>query len=127
MEVKNTLINTTLALSKISSGQNTGYSYLYDQLNRLLGTRQHTINGSSWNHNSYNAAYEEKATYDANGNIKTYVRKGANVTGMPLAMDNLKYFYYYTNTNNQRGDLGSQLPFLSESHYPELCQADSGI
>ncbi|MGI8600074.1 MAG: N-acetylmuramidase domain-containing protein [Chitinophagaceae bacterium] len=104
MEVKNTLINTTLALSKISSGQNTGYSYLYDQLNRLLGTRQHTINGSSWNHNSYNAAYEEKATYDANGNIKTYVRKGANVTGMPLAMDNLKYFYYYIKTNNQRGE-----------------------
>lgn len=84
--------NTTVALSKINSGQTTGYSYLYDQLNRILGTRQHSISGTSWNYSSYNSAYEEKVSYDANGNIKTYVRKGANVTGMPLAMDNLKYF-----------------------------------
>lgn len=90
--------NTTVALNKINSGQTTGYSYLYDQLNRLLGMRQHNISGSTWNYGNFNPAYEEKFSYDANGNIKTLVRKGANITGMPLAMDNLKYFYYYTNS-----------------------------
>ncbi len=96
--------NTTVALNKINNGQTTGYSYLYDQLNRILGTRQHSINSTSWNYNSYNTAYEEKVSYDANGNIKTYLRNGANVTGMPLSMDNLKYIYYYTNTRNIRSE-----------------------
>ena len=96
--------NTTVALNKINNGQTTGYSYLYDQLNRLLGTRQHSISGTTWNYSGYNTAYEEKASYDANGNIKTYVRKGANSGSMPLAMDNLKYFYYYTNTSNIRSE-----------------------
>lgn len=96
------ILHTTIALNKINGGQTIGYSYLYDQLNRLLGMRQHNIPGTSWSHNSFNPAYEEKFNYDANGNIKTLVRKGANVSGMPLAMDNLKYFYYYTNTSNAR-------------------------
>jgi RHS repeat-associated protein len=95
---------TTIALNKLNNGQTTGYSYLYDQLNRLLGTRQHSINGTSWNYSSYNAAYEERATYDGNGNMKTYVRKGGNASGLPLAMDNLKYFYYYVNTSNVRSE-----------------------
>lgn len=102
--------NTTVALSKINSGQITGYSYLYDQVNRLLGMRQHSVTGTSWAFNSNNAAYEERAVYDANGNIKTYLRKGANISGAPLAMDNLKYFYYYTNTSNARSEYDPTQP-----------------
>lgn len=102
--------NTVVALSKINNGQSTGYSYLYDQLNRLIGTRQHSISGSSWSFSSFNAAYEEKTSYDANGNIKTFVRKGANTGGLPLAMDNLKYFYYYTNTSNTRSEYDPTQP-----------------
>lgn len=102
--------HTTIALNKINNGQVTGYSYLYDQLNRLIGTRQHTITGTSWVYSSHNAAYEERASFDANGNIKTYLRKGANATGMPLAMDNLKYFYYYTNTSNVRSEYDPTQP-----------------
>jgi RHS repeat-associated protein len=102
--------NTTVALNMINNGQTAGYSYLYDQLNRLLGTRQHTISGTSWSYNTSNTAYEEKTVYDANGNIKTYVRKGANTGPMPLAMDNLKYFYYYTNTSNVRSEYDPTQP-----------------
>ncbi len=99
--------NTTVALSKINNGQTTGYSYLYDQLNRLLGTRQHSISGTSWSYGSYNSAYEEKASYDANGNIKTYLRKGSSPQ---TVMDNLKYFYYYTNTSNVRSEYDPTQP-----------------
>jgi hypothetical protein len=98
---------TTITLNKIDNGQTTGYSYLYDQLNRLLGTRQHTIGGTAFTYASYNTAYEERVNYDANGNIKTYLRKGA--AAQP-AMDNQKYFYYYTNTGNTRGEYDPMQP-----------------
>src|SRR5690606_22016836 len=70
----------------------------------LLGMRTHAIGNTSWSYSSYQSAYEEKLTYDANGNIKTLQRKGANQAGLPLAMDNLKYYYFYTKTNNTRGE-----------------------
>jgi RHS repeat-associated protein len=91
---------TTLALSMINNGQTTGYSYLYDQLNRITSMKQHSIAGTAWSYNSANQEFFERISYDANGNINTYVRNGANAPGMPLGMDNLKYFYYYTANDN---------------------------
>src|SRR5699024_6138981 len=43
--------NSTLALSQFKSGSPVGYSYGYDQLNRLLYERQHDIGSTttSWN------------------------------------------------------------------------------
>jgi hypothetical protein len=73
---------TTVALSKINSGQTTGYSYGYDQLNRLTEMRQHTATGA-WSNSDIITAYKESISYDANGNILTYLRNGnSTVTDM---------------------------------------------
>ena len=105
--------NSTIALSKINNGLTSGYSYLFDQLNRLTSMRQHNISGTNWSYSSFNnPAYSERITYDANGNINTYLRHGANTTGMPAVMDNLKYYYYYTATDNtvKEFDVAQPLP-----------------
>lgn len=92
--------NTTIALNNINKGLTRGYSYSYDQLNRLKALNQHTLTASpsSWNNTSITDAYKEQVNYDANGNILSYIRNGANITGMPKAMDNLTY-RYLPNTN----------------------------
>lgn len=92
---------TTVALQGIGNGGTTGYTYQYDQLNRLIATRQH---GFSTATGSYNAAwtvqsnsfindYAETISYDANGNILSLQRNGHTQNGSPLAMDNLGYNY----------------------------------
>lgn len=74
------------------------YNYQYDQLNRLIqmdamtGLNQST---NSWNTISTLSDYHENASYDANGNIKTYLRNGTTDGGTPLMMDNLTYNYNY--------------------------------
>jgi hypothetical protein len=83
---------SSLALSKIGSGATTGYSYGYDQLNRLIEMRQHTVTGA-WSNTNIISAYGESIAYDANGNILKYLRNGANTTGNPLDMDSLNYKY----------------------------------
>lgn len=85
--------STTLALSKINNGATTGYSYGYDQLNRLKEMRQHSITGN-WSNSTIIAAYSESIAYNANGNILKYLRKGAGTTGNPLDMDSLNYNYH---------------------------------
>jgi len=68
--------------------------------------KQHSIAGSSWSYNSFNPVYNERVTYDANGNINSYFRQGATTAGM----DNLKYYYYYTATDNTRKEYDVTLP-----------------
>ncbi|EHQ24331.1 RHS repeat domain-containing protein [Mucilaginibacter paludis] len=81
--------NSTLAISALNSGAAVGYTYHYDQLNRLKNTRQHNgISGTSWNRNSITANYAEDLSYDANGNIQT-----VNRNGNAGNMDNLLYLY----------------------------------
>ncbi len=93
---------TTLALSKINSGNIAGYIYLYDQLNRLKEMNRHDINSgaSSWSNSSITQAYKEQISYDANGNILTYLRNGADAGSLPLQMDNLTYHYNKDGANN---------------------------
>lgn len=88
--------NSTLAVSKLKGSLPVGYSYGYDQLNRILAMRQHTIAGGAtgWDNDDIIGDYKEDITYDANGNILSYLRNG----GDPLAMDNLTY-HYENNTN----------------------------
>jgi RHS repeat-associated protein len=78
-----------------------GYKYTYDQLNRLNDlvafTAIDTVN-DKWNSPSSITSFQEKVTYDENGNIFKYLRHGNTIAGMPLAMDSLNY-YYNTNTN----------------------------
>lgn len=88
--------HTTLALSKINNGALTGYTYQYDQLNRIKKTNQHTGiagNATTWSNSSIVQDYKEEVAYDANGNILTYLRNGTTAGGRPLAMDNLTYNY----------------------------------
>jgi hypothetical protein len=88
--------NTTVALNKIENGAAKGYSYGYDQLNRLVYMNQHTVSSSTWsNTNIIINTYAESIAYDANGNILKYLRKGANVSGLPPDMDSLNYKYNY--------------------------------
>ncbi|NII25345.1 hypothetical protein HB364_09650 [Pseudoflavitalea sp. X16] len=100
--------HTTLAISRFRSGDPVGYTYGYDQLNRLRQMRQHVLTGTTtnWNSTTITEAYKETIAYDGNGNIKTYLRNGANVTGKPKEMDNLAYGY------NMAIDAVSGLPYL---------------
>ncbi len=93
----------TLALKNVNGDVLTGYSYRYDQLNRLVRSRQHSLsNGqSSWGINSLIAGYAEDLQYDANGNILGYVRKGTGGADM----DRLRYNYEQTGGLRQNNRL----------------------
>jgi RHS repeat-associated protein len=79
-----------------------GYSYRYDQLNRLTASNYKVLGAfqldfsepgfAFWNNTSITPAYQERISYDGNGNIKTYLRNGdAAVAG--IQMDDLTYQY----------------------------------
>ncbi len=74
------------------------YGFRYDQLNRLRA--MNTYEGLSNSTNSFTAVtmsdYKERLTYDANGNILTYLRNG---TGGSLNLNN--YTYSYTSGTNR--------------------------
>ncbi|MGV8878078.1 MAG: RHS repeat domain-containing protein [Sphingobacteriaceae bacterium] len=85
--------NSTVAISQFGNGAPTGYSYRYDQLNRLKETRRHglTAGTTGWGSGSITDAYKESYSYDANGNILGLLRNGTTEGGKPLSMDNLNY------------------------------------
>jgi RHS repeat-associated protein len=99
--------NATYAIKQIDNGNTAGYSYRYDQLNRLTGMRRHTISAGAitWNNTNIIDAYKEEISFDANGNIKTYLRNGANLpagtngnpTALALQMDEIAYGYNVDN------------------------------
>jgi RHS repeat-associated protein len=101
--------NTTLAVGVPSApnpfaGNAVGYTYHYDQLNRLKKMRQYTgINGgSTWDRSYITLNDQENVTYDGNGNILTYGRNGGDTTAQTI--DSLSYNYNYTGgklLNNQ--------------------------
>jgi RHS repeat-associated protein len=68
------------------------YAYQYDQLNRLAKMRTVDVNGL-WKFTDVLPSYAEDASYDANGNILTYSRKGNAGNAGGLDMDMLTYQY----------------------------------
>jgi YD repeat-containing protein len=66
------------------------YAYKYDQLNRLIS--MNAYNGFNPDDNSWKPIndYKENISYDANGNIKSYLRNG---TGSSLNLNNYSYSY----------------------------------
>jgi RHS repeat-associated protein len=83
--------NITVALSKINSGEIAGYTYGYDQLNRVVAMDHHQIPNvfNTWSRSNISSMYKERIAYDANGNILKYLRDGY----LPQAMDSLSYKY----------------------------------
>ncbi|WP_127125374.1 RHS repeat domain-containing protein [Pseudoflavitalea rhizosphaerae] len=85
--------NSTVHMAPEILGAAKGYTYRYDQLNRLLTMRQHTglptEHGSIWNKTSETDDYKEAITYDANGNILSFLRNSYGAT----QMDDLAYHY----------------------------------
>jgi hypothetical protein len=67
---------STYAISPINSGAAVGYTYHYDQLNRIKHLRQHS-GISSWSNSNINSGYSEDFTFDGNGNILSLLRSGA--------------------------------------------------
>nr|WP_315176519.1 DUF6443 domain-containing protein [uncultured Flavobacterium sp.] len=67
------------------------YGYKYDALNRL--------NEALYKKGSVVNAYDEKLTYDANGNIKTLTRYGSLNDATPDFIDDLTYTYKGTSSN----------------------------
>jgi RHS repeat-associated protein len=72
------------------------YNYSYDVLNRIVGMQ--AFQGLNKPANAWTPValpdFKEDISYDPNGNIKTYNRKGNNTfAGQPLAMDSLVYNY----------------------------------
>ncbi|MGH7239069.1 MAG: hypothetical protein ACREHG_03275, partial [Candidatus Saccharimonadales bacterium] len=86
--------NSTVTLSSLENGVPSGYSYGYDQLNRLVHMRWNEFyNGEgSWDNTRIKPCYQEDISYDGNGNIQRYFRNGT-FTGHPLDMDSLTYYY----------------------------------
>lgn len=85
--------NTTLAINKLDNGAVKGYTYRYDQLNRLTQMRMHAIGGSApdWNNSGILDFYKEDIKYDGNGNILEYTRHGNKPD--KILMDKLTYQY----------------------------------
>ncbi|MBL7826426.1 MAG: hypothetical protein JNJ57_07345, partial [Saprospiraceae bacterium] len=66
------------------------YRFTYDYNNRLTAASHYTHNGSAWTFtNNYS---ESNISYDLNGNLKTYNRRGLN-GGSPTDIDLLTYTY----------------------------------
>jgi RHS repeat-associated protein len=100
-----------------------GYAYKYDQLNRLRSQRAYTsgysLSSNAWVSSSASTLFQEDATYDPNGNILTYYRRGNSGTPA-VVMDDLTYNYgsdnnrllhiddAQTNTAAYTGDLEDQ-------------------
>ncbi|MFY0255159.1 type II toxin-antitoxin system death-on-curing family toxin [Chitinophaga sp. 30R24] len=85
-----------MSVSLPTLGEPLLYAYRYDVLNRLSSMR--AASGFNVGANRWQPAvlpdFGESVTYDANGNIKTYIRNGNHTfAGKPLAMDSLSYAY----------------------------------
>jgi RHS repeat-associated protein len=83
------------------------YNYKYDQLNRIK--EMDAFRGLNTGTNSWAGAtkitnYQERISYDANGNILKYLRNG-NLAGTSQKMDSLTYKYNYVNSKLQNNKL----------------------
>ncbi|NML37498.1 hypothetical protein HHL17_09880 [Chitinophaga sp. G-6-1-13] len=77
-------------------GQPLLYTYQYDVLHRIAGmdaNRNLDAASNNWAPQPI-PDFQERVTYDGNGNILKYLRNGNNTfAGKPLQMDSLSYFY----------------------------------
>ena len=71
------------------------YGYRYDQLNRIKAMNAYSGLNTATNAitPAVMADYKERVSYDANGNIESYLRNGTTANSNQLAMDDLTYHY----------------------------------
>jgi RHS repeat-associated protein len=70
------------------------YNYQYDQLNRLVAMDAWRKTGSNWSNIDTMSDFQERISYDPNGNILGYKRNGNKTfASKPLGMDSLTYKY----------------------------------
>jgi RHS repeat-associated protein len=82
--------HSTYAIMGINGGATAGYTYGYDQLNRIKMLRQHSLGSNGdWNFSSATDNFKEQFSYDGNGNILALNRYNQNGS----LMDNLSYTY----------------------------------
>lgn len=100
------------------------YKYRYDQLNRIKemdaysGLNQST---NAWAFGSALTAYQERVSYDGNGNILTYTRNG---DAARTAMDNMTYSYVSgTNKLDKVVDIAAD---ASPANYPNYNDLKTG-
>jgi len=112
-----------MAVNVPKLGEPMVYAYRYDQLNRIR--EMDAWKGLSNSTNILTPAatneFKERISYDANGNILSYLRNGTTKHGKPLGMDSLTY-NYINGTNklefvsddvasgNYKEDIDAQLP-----------------
>ncbi|MBK9687518.1 MAG: RHS repeat-associated core domain-containing protein [Saprospiraceae bacterium] len=95
----------------MQAGSPAGYNYRYDQLHRIKGMDYYSgMANNDWAPATVQNDYETRYSYDANGNIKTLDRKGAQAVN--LDMDNLTY--HYAEGNNRLTHVGD---VVSASNY----------
>jgi RHS repeat-associated protein len=83
------ITNSTYDLAKINGGA-VGYTYAYDQLNRIKLLRQRgSIGTNGWDFGVASDKFKETFTYDGNGNILSLMRNNENGG----EMDKLAYNY----------------------------------
>jgi RHS repeat-associated protein len=110
-ELFNGNIRATSYVNKVlQNGVAVGYSYRYDQLNRLMKMRRHDIanDGSDWGNSGIVSGYREDLSYDANGNIQTLNRFGSSEMINEMS-------YVYKATNNQLLNVNDT--YSPQSHY----------
>jgi RHS repeat-associated protein len=95
------------------------YNYQYDQLNRLVSMDAWKKN-SSWSALTPSNDYQERVSYDPNGNILSYKRNGTTLGGRQLEMDDL--IYNYITGTNRVDHVGDN---VSATNYTEDIDAQS--
>jgi RHS repeat-associated protein len=99
------------------------YNYHYDQLNRLLN--MDVFNGLSPTAGTFvpvsTTDYKEQISYDANGNILTYLRNG---DAARTAMDNMTYTY--TASTNKLNKVVDAAANTTDANYPNYNDIKTG-
>jgi RHS repeat-associated protein len=112
--------NALYGIAQIDNSLSRGYSYAYDQLNRIKAMNAHnglptTSAGGQWSNSTIIQDHAESYSYDPNGNIYSLVRNGTISGSRPLAMDNLSYSYYYYNNTNVRNTYNPVQPLPTDA------------
>lgn len=83
-----------------------GYTYRYDQLNELKHAKFWQYTSGTWTQ-TIGQPFDERFTYDRNGNLQTLTRKAQDpYTNTAFMLDNLRYTYNTDGSGNPLNQLG---------------------